>query len=60
MFALSAVLATAILAALTVMESGPAAQPIRPAGDTTLGRNSIHWIGGLALAAAVFICFFLI
>lgn len=58
-FIVCAAIGLVFFAAMSIMESGTEVNGFKQTGDTTIGRNSINWIGGLAIAAAVFICFFL-
>ena len=58
-FVVCAVVALAFLAAMAIMEIGGQPMGRNQTGDTTLGRNSINWAGGIALAVAVVVCFFL-
>lgn len=59
-FVVCAVVASAFLAAMTFMESGLQWPEFKQAGDSSLGRNSINWMGGIAFATAAFICFVLV
>ena len=59
-FVLFAVVAVGVLAALTGMELGFKMPRLKPSGDSSLGPNSINWMGGIAFATAAYICFVLI
>jgi hypothetical protein len=44
------------LTALLVGEEQFKVAPVRQTGDSSLGRQSVNWLGGLALLTAVLIC----
>lgn len=59
-FLVCSVAAGIVFAALALKEPGAELIGFKRSGATTIGRNSITWLGGLALALAIFICFFLV
>lgn len=57
-FLIWALMGLGCLALLARKESVGLWAGLRQVGDTSLGRNSVNWMGVLALFGAVLICYF--
>ena len=56
MFTTAMLVASAFLLALTWIELEIDWSGFKQVGESSLGRNSVNWLGGIALVLAVAIC----